>query len=173
MERVLLIGSGGSGKTTLARRVAAAAALPLFHLDRLYWRPGWQPTPPDVWELTVSRVLAGDRWVIDGNYGGTLALRLAAADTAIFLDVPRSVCLARVLRRGLGRPREEVAPGCPQRLTWPFVRWVWGYPRTRRPRVLAQLEEFERRGGRVVVLRAGEEIEAFVGSIRRRAATRA
>ncbi len=81
-----MIGSGGAGKSTVSRRIAAATGLPLVHLDRLYWHPGWVATPAAEWEQVVRDVVAGDRWVIDGSYGGTLALRLAAADT---VDLPR------------------------------------------------------------------------------------
>ena len=163
-----MLGSGGAGKSTVARAIAAATGLPLVHLDRLYRRPGWRPTPAEEWERVVADVVAGDRWVLDGNDGGTLTPRLAAADTAFFLDVPRTTCLLRVVRRALRHrrvPREDVAPGCPDRLTREFVGWIWAYPARRRPGVLAELEEFGRRGGRVVALRDGGEIAAFVESL--------
>src|SRR5207248_9352838 len=101
MKRVLVIGSGGTGKTTVAQRLARRTGLPLIHLDLLYWRPGWQPTPGEEWRETVRRLVAGERWIIDGNYGGTLDLRLAACDTVVFLDLPRVLCLWRVLVRQL------------------------------------------------------------------------
>jgi adenylate kinase family enzyme len=163
-----VIGSGGAGKSTISRRIAAATGLPLVHLDRLYWHPGWTPTPEDAWERVVRDVVAGSRWVIDGNYGGTLPLRLAAAETVIFLDVPRTRCLLRVLKRlgqHRGRNRDDVGPGCPEHLSREFLWWIWRYPATRRSGVLAQLADFERRGGRVAVLRTDAEIDRFVAEI--------
>jgi adenylate kinase family enzyme len=167
MRRVLVIGCGGAGKSTFARELAARAGLPLVHLDRVYWRPGWTPTPPGEWEAVVRDLVTGDRWLIDGNYGGTLELRLEAADTAVFIDVPRHTCLRRVLVRGVrdrGRTRDDMGPGCPER--WlpdlEFLRWIWSYPRHVRPRVLSQLAEFERRGGDAVVLRTTAEARAFL-----------
>ena len=168
MRRVLVIGSGGAGKSTLARRIAARADLPLVHLDRLYWHPGWVPTPPREWEQTVAGLLAGESWVIDGNYGGTMEMRLAAADTVVFLDTPRVTCLIRVARRALwrrGAPRDDIAPGCPENLAWEFVRWIWSYPASRRPGVLSMLGYFERRGGRAVVLRGGRQVRDFISSL--------
>src|SRR4051812_22129729 len=72
MRRVLVIGSGGAGKSTFARSLAERLGLPLIHLDALYWRPGWVETPKEEWAREVRRLLSADRWVMDGNYGGTL-----------------------------------------------------------------------------------------------------
>lgn len=92
----------------------------------------------------LGALAAEDRWVMDGNYGGTLDLRLAACDSVVFLDISRSVCVARVVLRWfryIGRSRPEVAPGCRERLTWDFLVCVWNYARRRRPDVLRRLTE--------------------------------
>jgi adenylate kinase family enzyme len=166
---VLVIGSGGAGKPTLARELAAATGLPLVHLDRLYWRPGWVPTPTDEWRDVVRHLVERDAWVIDGNFASTLRLRLEAADTAVFLDVPRARCLARIVRRRFrfhGRTRPDLTPGCPEHVDWEFVRWIWTYPSHRRPGVLALLREFERAGGRAIVLRTRGDVAAFLDAAR-------
>ena len=163
---MLIIGSGGAGKSTVARALGARLELPVVHLDRLYWRAGWRETPLEEWLPVVDRVLHGRAWVIDGNYGGTLERRLAAADTAIFLDMPRALCLWRVVRRRLqyaGRSRPDIAEGCPERLSWEFVRWIWEYPQKRRPGVLMTLAGAE--GVRVVRLRSRREVEAFLAGL--------
>jgi adenylate kinase family enzyme len=175
MQRILVIGSGGAGKSTAARAIAAATGLPLVHLDRVYWHAGWTPTPEEEWVRTVHALIAEEEWVLDGNYGGTLPARLERADTAIFLDVPRSTCLRRVLVRAVrhrSRPRDDVAPGCPDRLTWAFLRWIWSYPKTRRPGVLELLDGFERGGGRAFVLHRKAQVDAFVESLPTGAAPR-
>src|SRR3954454_9258425 len=122
MRRVLVIGCGGAGKSTFARELGARLGLPVVHLDRLYWKPGWVPTPADEWEMVVREALAGERWVMDGNYGGTLAIRIQVADTAILLDVPRRPCVRRVVWRSLrnyGRSRDDLGPGCREKLPDP------------------------------------------------------
>jgi len=162
----VVIGSGGSGKTTFARRLAAGTGLPLTHLDQLYWRPGWQPTPDPEWREVVRRLISGDAWILDGNYGGTLDLRLEACDTAVFLDVPRRICLARVIARRLshrGRSRRELPTGCPERWSLEFLAWIWTYPRRRRTEVLRRLAAF-RAGQRSIVLRTDAQIEAFLAA---------
>ena len=175
MRRVLVIGPGGAGKSTLARAIAERVGLPLVHLDACYWRGGWVPTPADEWAATVARLTAGDAWVMDGNYGGTLDARLAACDTAIFLDLPRLVCLWGVVRRWLryrGRTRPDLAAGCPEQLSWEFVQWIWTYPRRRRPGVLARLRALEG-GKRVVILRSRRAVRRFVESLAQESESRA
>jgi adenylate kinase family enzyme len=169
VHRVLVIGPGGAGKSTLARRLAERTGLPLVHLDALYWRPGWVEPPREEWGATVAALVTGERWILDGNYGGTLATRIAACDTVVFLDAPRSLCLRRVFGRwlsGRGRVRADVAPGCPERLTWSFLWWIWTYPRRRRGEVLARLAAL-RPGQEAVVLRSRGDVERFLDSVPR------
>jgi adenylate kinase family enzyme len=161
VRRVLVIGPGGAGKSTLAARIAERTGLPLIHLDACYWRAGWVETPAAEWDAAVARLTAGEAWVMDGNYGGTLDARLSACDTVIFLDLPRLVCLWGIVSRWLrwrGRTRPDMTAGCPERMTWEFVRWVWTYPAERRPKVLARLRALEARGEkRVLVVRSRRE----------------
>ena len=164
MRRVIVIGSGGSGKSTLAVRLGEITGLPVHHLDALYWRPGWVATPPEEWKATVAALAAEPAWIMDGNYGGTMDDRLAACDTAIFLDLPRTVCMARVIRRSLryrGRSRPDMAPGCPEQVTSEFLRWIWRYPKDRRPSVLGRLRAVADEK-RVVHLRSSREAERFL-----------
>jgi adenylate kinase family enzyme len=166
-RRLLIVGAGGAGKSTLARRVGERLGLPVIHLDAHYWRAGWVETPPDEWTAAVDRLAAGERWVMDGNYGGTLDRRLARADTVVFLDAPRLTSLWRVVKRWLrhrGRTRPDVAPGCPEQLSWEFVRWIWTYPRRRRGEMLAKLDAV-RTTKRVHVLRTARDVDAFVAGL--------
>lgn len=132
MKRVMVIGGPGSGKSTLARRLHAITGLPLFHLDQLYWQPGWRKTPKDEWERLMAELAAREEWIMDGGYSNSFHIRMPRTDTILWLDLPRRVAFPRVLKRmalGLGRVRADLAPGCPERFDWPFIEWAWTFRR--------------------------------------------
>jgi adenylate kinase family enzyme len=164
MRKVLVIGSGGSGKSVFSRRLGDRLGLTVIHLDKEHWRPGWVEPSKEEWRQRVVQLVGGESWVMDGNFSGTLDVRLAACDTVIFLDLPRVVCLWRVLkrvamyRRG-GRP--DMAEGCRERLDLKFMRWVWGYPSSTRPKIMWMLEH-KATGKRVVRLRSRAAVEGFL-----------
>lgn len=147
----------------LARQIGAILELPVIHLDQHYWSPGWVPTPDDEWLERQHELLSGDHWVVDGNYGGTLELRAELADTIVFLDLPRRVCVTRVLRR-LRSPILQ-APGCPQRVDAEFLRWIWNFPSHTRPRLLAVLGTYSATT-EVVRLQSAEEVRGLLAELR-------
>lgn len=138
MQRVLIIGPCGSGKSTLARQLGERLNLPVYHMDQLGWLPGWVETEKGELQEKLTSIVATDRWLIEGNYGSTLKLRLPRADSVIYLDFPIHLCIWRLLRRTLiyrGRTRPDMTEGCPERFDFEFFRyvllWNWGPgPRT-------------------------------------------
>jgi adenylate kinase family enzyme len=164
MKKIIAIGSGGAGKSTFSRRLGLALDIPVIHLDQLYWRPNWEKTPKHEWEATVAELVKGDSWIMDGNFGGTREMRMQAADTIIFLDIPRRVCLYRVLKRAVlyrGRNRPDMAVGCNEKIDLEFLLWVWNYPRRAKPRILKLLNEIGRKKA-IITPRSSREVEEFL-----------
>jgi adenylate kinase family enzyme len=145
MRRVLVIGCPGAGKTTLARKLAERSRLPLVHLDFHYWRPGWQLPDSKEWRAQVIALADAPTWIMDGNYSNTYDIRMPRADTLVWLDYPRWICMRRVLLRtltGYGRTRPDLPESCPERFDIPFFRYVWGFPDKHRPRIVNGIERF-------------------------------
>lgn len=170
MKRIAIVGSGGAGKSTLARRLGSILGIPVVHLDALYWQPGWVEPPREEWAAVQLALVQGEHWILDGNYGGTIDIRLAAADTVVFLDLPPVVCLWRVLKRRVQyawRQRPDRAPGCPESIDLAFLRWIWTYRQRRRPRLLARLARLDDHV-RVVVLRSAREVQRWLDDLQQR-----
>lgn len=136
MNRIAIIGCGGSGKSHLARQLATTLGVTPVHLDALYYDTHWNPLPKDEFAALQHDLVTAPRWVIDGNYASTLPIRLEAADTVIFLDLPARTCLQGIAQRRLrhgGGQHDTI--GIYDRITWNFVRYILGYRRTMAPRV--------------------------------------
>jgi adenylate kinase family enzyme len=164
MRRIMIIGGSGTGKSTLARALASGLNLPVVHLDRHYWSPGWVAPEAGEWRRRVAELAAGDAWVMDGNYSGTFDLRLPRAHALVWLDLPRWLYFPRAVKRlviNYGRERGDIGPGCPERLDLDFLfNWVWNYPTRSRPRTLQLVRDLAPTT-RVVVLRSRREVAAF------------
>ena len=163
-----MIGSGGAGKSVLAVELGRITGLPVIHLDKLYWKPGWVPMPEDAWSVVHGRLLEGERWIIDGNYGGEMGARVAGADTVVFLDLPRLVCIWGALRRHWRHRkggRTDMVEGQRERIDLKFLWWIFRYPDTRRPSILARLAELPA-STTVHRLRTRREADAFLAQAR-------
>jgi adenylate kinase family enzyme len=169
MRRILIIGSGGAGKSTMAVKLGDALGIPVLHLDALFWKPGWVMTPVDEERATLTEVMRGECWIMDGNYRSTLDQRIPEADTIIFLDLPRLTCVRRAIKRRIqyhGKTRPDMGPGNPERIDVSFLKWIWNYPRDARPRVLALLDEAKANGKQVIRLRSDAEVDALIATAR-------
>ena len=167
MKKILVIGSGGAGKSTFARRLGEITGIEVVHLDKLHWRAGWIEPPKDEWRKTVENNLKKESWIMDGNFGGTMDLRLAACDTAILLDLPRTVCVYRVLKRRIkyrGTNRPDMSEGCSEKIDYEFLRWIWDYPKKNKPQVEEKLKRFENEKT-IIRLKSKREVEGFFANL--------
>lgn len=167
MKRIMIIGCGGAGKSTLARELGDLLQLPLVHLDKAYWRPNWLERDKQEWEQIVTKLADQDQWILDGNYGGTMDIRLQRADTVVFLDRSRWLCVYRVLLRlwrTAGRTRPDMAEGCEERFSFAFLHYVFFYNNTRRPGILKKLHQLSSKQT-VFRLRTQREINHFIASL--------
>ncbi len=165
MRRVLVIGSPGAGKSTFARALAERTGLPLIHLDAEYHLPGWTEPDESLWQTRVERLVGGERWIIDGNYGGSMHYRLTKADTAILLDYPTWLCLWRLIKRIVtlrGTVRPDAPPGCPERLDLSFLAYVAAFRTAKTPAIERRLAAFSRT---VVRFRRPAEAQAFLDTL--------
>jgi adenylate kinase family enzyme len=142
VRKVLVVGNGGSGKSTFSIRLGAAIGIPVVHLDEHYWKPNWVETPKDEWKKTVQGLIAGDAWVMDGNYNGTLQQRMAASDTIVYFNRNRILCLLGVFGRSISGKRADAIRGCPERMDLQFMKWIWNYPKVNHPTIAKLLDEF-------------------------------
>lgn len=169
MNRILIVGSGGAGKTTLALQLASLLSLEVIHLDQHFWNSGWQESTPEEWNAKVQNLIAKDRWVMDGNYSGTLEIRAGRSDTIIFLDFSTRTCLWGILRRRLqyhGRTRPSMPTNCPERLNLEFFHYVWNYRRSRRPAMLERLKRYEAAKKKVLIFRNRREVSEWIEGLR-------
>jgi adenylate kinase family enzyme len=165
VDRIAIIGCGGSGKSHLARELGASLGIIPVHLDTVYYDKGWNPLPKDRFADLQHDLVSAPRWVIDGNYASTLPIRLAAADTVIFLDLPARTCLwgiAQRRRRHGGGQHQAI--GVYDRITWGFVRYVLGYRRSMAPRVHALIAGHAAEA-EVVVLRSRRAARRYLADV--------
>lgn len=168
MRHVAILGSSGSGKSRLARELAAALGLPVVHLDRVFWRAGWVPTPHDEWQAIQRREIERDSWIAEGlqEERAMPLLWLDAADTIVFLDVSPLASIWRITRRRLDSSRGPEMPAdcepAPFYRAFPkVVRFLWLYRKNVRAQVLAELASREDKK-QIAVLRGDDDVRRFV-----------
>lgn len=129
-KRILVIGCPGAGKSTLSMALAKKLGLPLIHLDAIFWKPGWVQSEREEFRGKLEQAVSMPAWIIDGNYGSTLAMRLERSDAVIYLDFPRIKCIWGVLKRmmiNIGKTRPDMAEGCPEKIDREFLKYVWEF----------------------------------------------
>ncbi len=158
MKKIIVIGCPGSGKSTFARALHDKTGISLYHLDMMYWNADKTTVEKSVFLERLSSVLEKDEWIIDGNYGSTMELRMAACDTVIFLDYPLDVCLDGIKERR-GKPRSDM-PWIETEEEEEFVEFIKSYNEQQKPKVLEFLEKYSDRN--IIVFKSREEADDFI-----------
>ena len=166
MKRVIIIGCGGSGKSTLSRVLSEKTNLPVVHLDKLFWKEGWVNISREEFDNLLNEELKKEEWIIDGNYDRTLKERLKKSDTVIYLDYPRMTCLLGVVKRVLsnyGKVRADMAEGCPEKFDLEFIKWIWNFNKEHRDKFYKIL--IEESDKQIYIFRNRKECNEFVKNL--------
>ena len=158
MKRIMIIGCPGSGKSTFARALAAKTGLPLYYLDMMYWNPDRTTKPKEEFRAALRETVALPEWIIDGNYGSTLEIRMEVCDTVIFLDYPVEVCIAGVEERR-GKPRPDM-PWVEVEPDLEFIEFIKKYNEESRPKVIELLEKYKEKN--IIIFKSRAEADEYL-----------
>ncbi|SEN26702.1 AAA family ATPase [Bradyrhizobium sp. OK095] len=168
MRRIIVVGSQGSGKTSLSRNLGRKLRLPVVHLDVLYWQPGWKPSDTASFRTRVAEATSGDAWVVDGSFSGlAFDLTLARAELLVVIDRPRWLCQWRILWRSAfdrDTTRPDLPEGGPEQFDWRLMREAWRYEVARAPVIEAERVQYGP-DVPVVRLRRDRDIANFLDSV--------
>jgi adenylate kinase family enzyme len=168
-KKIVVYGNSGSGKTTLARLLSKKFNLPVYHLDQYHWKPNWQRVPDEQFFAIHTALCNEPAWVIEGIYTRILRERITHAEVVIFLDMPRYLCMWRVLKRSLfnhGKTLPGDPEGCKQNTFstkfLEFITWVWNFNKRNRANVLAMLQDPAFKDKQIYILRSPKEMDEFM-----------
>ena len=167
MKRIMVIGCCGAGKSTFSKKLQQIIDIQLIHLDQCYWQPNWQETDKLEWQEAVQKLANQPEWIIDGNYGGTLDIRLDRADTIIFLDYPSWKCLWRVMKRVLkywGKVRPDMPEGCKERFDWNFLHYVATFNQKKRPGIFKKISALNQKKN-IFIFKTDKQANKFLNSL--------
>jgi adenylate kinase family enzyme len=163
LKKIIIIGSGGAGKSTLALRLGELLNLPVYHLDRLFWKPGWVEADRDEFRAAMIQIMGKDEWIIDGNFDSTLPLRLQYCDTVIMLDYSRLTCFTGYFKRYVkykGITRPSMTEGCDEKLDLSYLKWLWNFPKIKL-KIIDEIYKYKETK-KVLIFKNRKETERFV-----------
>lgn len=161
MNKVIVIGCPGSGKSLFSRVLHGKVGIPLYHLDLMYWQADRTTVDKSVFLAGLRAIIETESWIIDGNYGSTMEMRLAACDTVFFLDYPPEVCLSGVEERR-GKPRPDM-PWVETEPDEEFISFIKNYHTDSRPKVMELFEKYSDKN--IIIFKSRAEADAFLTSI--------
>jgi adenylate kinase family enzyme len=169
MNRIAIIGSSGAGKSTLARTLGFILHITVYHLDPYFWKPGWEERPKEERVSILYGLVQEAQWIIEGTYFTTSGMRLKEADTIIFLDFPRLLCIWRVIKRyytyrKYKQSRPDLPVGCPDKLGTLYCLKILLFWFTGRRTIKRKLREIDL--AKIITLHSPEEVENFLKQLK-------
>ncbi|APC41267.1 DNA topology modulation protein [Clostridium estertheticum] len=161
-RKIMIIGSPGSGKSTFSMKLSKITGIPLIHLDKEFWNNGWIETPRTEWVRKQKKLVSGDEWIVDGNYGGTIDIRLEKADTIIYFKLSRVVCLLSYFKRvitNLGKIRPDMPEGCPEKFDFEFMKYIWNF--SNKPGQI-NIDKLEKNNKQVIVFKNRRQSKQYI-----------
>lgn len=166
MDRVMIFGFSGGGKSTLARKMGEILDIEPLHFDAIHWLPDWVESTAEYKREKVKPVLKRERWIIDGNYRKIYwDERLQMADTIIFIDVNRFTCFYQALKRSRvykGKTRPDMGEGCTEKFDFEFAKWVLFTGRKKRKEYLEAIKSQKDKGKNTYILKSRKDINKFL-----------
>ena len=164
MQKVMVIGCPGSGKSTFSRALHEIIGLPVCHLDMLFWNADRTIVEQEAFHERLAETMEQDNWIMDGNYGSTMELRMRACDTVFFLDYPLDVCMKGITERR-GKERPDIPWVEPvDDVDEEFIEFVKNYNSENRPAVVALLEKYKDR--EIFIFKSRDEADAFLKELK-------
>ena len=159
MQKVIVIGCPGSGKSTFSRALHAATGLPLCHLDMLYWNADGTRVPKAVFLERLHQAMEKEAWIIDGNYSSTMELRMQRCDTVFFFDFPAEACLEGIRARK-GKERPDMPGILSEEDDREFLDFIKSYTTAARPKVMELLDRYSHK--RIIIFKSREQAGSFL-----------
>jgi adenylate kinase family enzyme len=166
--KIVIFGSGGAGKSTLAFKLSQLTNIDVYHLDKLYWLKDWKAQDKDIFLEKLQNILLKDNYIIDGNYSNFLLKeRFNDSDIVIFLDISRYVCIYSVIKRYFkyrNKVRPNVAEGCEEAIDLEFIKWIWDYPKRSKTKILDLLQTNPNK--KVYILKNRSQMNKFINDFK-------
>lgn len=163
MNKVLIIGISGTGKTKLARKLSDFLKNPITHYDELVWRECWKEVDEKIVEKKLNEVVKRDRWIVEGFIHPSAKIKLENADTVIYLDYSGFQAMIGGIQRWWqhrGKTRPEMAAGCIEKFDWDFLKVMW--KRVERPEIENAVKGFE---NKIIRLKTRKETDNFLAKL--------
>ena len=167
LQRILVTGSCGAGKSTFSKKLQSILKLELIHLDQYYHKPNWEEPKSGEWDKIVHTLVQKPSWIMDGNYNRTMDVRIKSADTIIYLDYPTLKCFWRVIIRIFkyhGVARSDMANGCKEQFDLEFLHFVATFNYKNRIGIINKLNLIKNKK-KVYILKTDKQADKFLAQI--------